>query len=303
VFAVDGGVLGMNSLGKGGGQYYESESVVDSRLPWIISVRGRVMEQEGDMANNKFAFAYGSCIIDQCLISGHSIAAMMDWLPGTVRAFDSTQFHTYELRGEFDRGYKLNIDGTFFASDKSYFYDYPNSLSFVRPNVLMFGDYSSGPNTRAEFAAYSFTQPRVVGQNPPPGTLVPNKTAVDLTIVDGPATETVPNVIGLSQPAAQAAIVTANLKLGGVTSAPHPTIPAGQVSDQSPLPNIHVPKDTPVAIVMSTGPPGPIHLAPAITSTPVLTATAGQPYAYQVTATDPNVGDVLTYSLTTARAG
>jgi hypothetical protein len=41
---------------------------------------------------------------------------------------------------------------------------------------------------------------------------------------------------------------------------------------------------------------------PTITSIPVLTGTRGQPYSYQVTATDPD-GGVLTYSLTTAPAG
>ncbi len=45
------------------------------------------------------------------------------------------------------------------------------------------------------------------------------------------------------------------------------------------------------------------NIAPAITSTPILTAAAGTAYSYQVVATDPNVGDVLTYSLTTAPTG
>ena len=38
---------------------------------------------------------------------------------------------------------------------------------------------------------------------------------------------------------------------------------------------------------------------PAFTSTPGTQATVGQLYSYQVTATDPDVGDVLTYSLPT----
>jgi hypothetical protein len=44
-------------------------------------------------------------------------------------------------------------------------------------------------------------------------------------------------------------------------------------------------------------------VAPTITSTPVLTATVGVAYSYDVNATDPNAGDVLTYSLDTAPAG
>ncbi len=43
--------------------------------------------------------------------------------------------------------------------------------------------------------------------------------------------------------------------------------------------------------------------APIITSAPPLTGTVGLPYAYQVTATDPNPGDTLTYSLDTFPLG
>ena len=42
---------------------------------------------------------------------------------------------------------------------------------------------------------------------------------------------------------------------------------------------------------------------PVITSAPVLAATAGQAYAYQVMATDANPGDTLTFSLPAAPAG
>ena len=42
---------------------------------------------------------------------------------------------------------------------------------------------------------------------------------------------------------------------------------------------------------------------PTITSTPVTTANTGELYSYDVNATDPDAGDVLTYSLTTAPAG
>lgn len=42
---------------------------------------------------------------------------------------------------------------------------------------------------------------------------------------------------------------------------------------------------------------------PVITSQPILTATALQAYVYQVLAADPNAGDLLSYSLTTAPTG
>jgi len=43
--------------------------------------------------------------------------------------------------------------------------------------------------------------------------------------------------------------------------------------------------------------------APMITSTPVTAATPATPYSYDVAATDPDVGDTLTYSLVTAPSG
>jgi hypothetical protein len=47
--------------------------------------------------------------------------------------------------------------------------------------------------------------------------------------------------------------------------------------------------------------PGPA--APVITSTPPTTGAVGQPYAYQVVATDPNPGDTLTYGLDVGPVG
>ena len=46
-----------------------------------------------------------------------------------------------------------------------------------------------------------------------------------------------------------------------------------------------------------------VNEAPSITSTPVLGATQGQPYSYDVEATDPDAGDTLTFNLVTSPAG
>ena len=42
---------------------------------------------------------------------------------------------------------------------------------------------------------------------------------------------------------------------------------------------------------------------PSITSTPITTAIVDQPYTYDVEATDPDSGDLLTFSVDTAPAG
>jgi len=47
----------------------------------------------------------------------------------------------------------------------------------------------------------------------------------------------------------------------------------------------------------------PTNLAPVIVTSPPLTATEGVPYAYDVDASDPDAGDVLTYSLPAAPGG
>jgi hypothetical protein len=300
VFSIAGGSLVQDTTVFGGDvQATPVLKAVDPRLPFQLEARTRAFQPGGVgvghyavTKNELFAF----------FLHAHEVIAFNGSNFTTVATQDNTVFHDYLLEGRPGGRYNLSVDGTALVTG-----GIPHPSPSVRTTDagwLEIGDPTvTGGNGRAEYARFKFTQPRVVGQNPPAGTLVPNQTTVDLTIVDGPATETVPNLISLSQPVAETAIVAANLTVGGITSAPHPTIPAGQVSDQSPLPNIHVPKEIPVAIVMSTGPPAPVNVAPVITSTPLLAATAGQPYAYVVTASDPDVGDVLGFTLATAPAG
>jgi YD repeat-containing protein len=297
-FSVDGTSLRLDTTGLGVNQtaFYDMFGAVERRWPFKANVRAQVLSEELALPNNALGMNFTVRGRQVGLFSVGLGAARIQLQGLEVISFDTAASHDYLLEGQPAQGYRLAVDGVLLRTGAA-------ALDSDPPSRLRLGDVTFGPNSRAEISAYSYTQPRVVGQNPPPGTLVPNKTPVDLTIVDGPATETVPNVIGLSQAAAEGAIVTANLKLGGITSAPHPTVPAGQVSDQSPLPNIHVPKDTPVNVVLSTGPPAPTNRAPTITSTAPTIATAGAAYTYPVTATDPDAGDVLTWSLTTAPTG
>jgi len=59
-----------------------------------------------------------------------------------------------------------------------------------------------------------------------------------------------------------------------------------------------------IAVEIQEGTPNPTpNTAPTITSNPVTTATVNQPYVYDVEATDPDNGDLLTYSLVSAPAG
>ena len=65
---------------------------------------------------------------------------------------------------------------------------------------------------------------------------------------------TVPDAEGLTQAAAQSAIAAAGLAAGTVTQANSPTIPAGNVISQSPVPGSIVPEGTAVDLVVSLGP-------------------------------------------------
>jgi beta-lactam-binding protein with PASTA domain len=80
---------------------------------------------------------------------------------------------------------------------------------------------------------------------------------VDLVVSTGPDVGLidVPNVVGLSQAAAEAAIVAANLTVGNVTTENSATVPAGDVISQSPTDCVACASvGDPVDLVVSLGP-------------------------------------------------
>ena len=93
------------------------------------------------------------------------------------------------------------------------------------------------------------TQSPFGGQNAAPGS------AVNVTVSTGPCpTGTVPNVVGMSQPSAENEIIAAGLTVGIITTQCSNTVPAGYVISQDPIGGEHVPPETPVNLVVSTGP-------------------------------------------------
>nr|WP_241264294.1 PASTA domain-containing protein [Bowmanella dokdonensis] len=91
----------------------------------------------------------------------------------------------------------------------------------------------------------------VISQNPSGGTALPGS-PVDLVISDGPVLVEIPNVIGLSQADAQAAIVAAGLTVGAVTQQNSTTVPVGTVISQNPTSGL-VPEGSQVDLVVSLG--------------------------------------------------
>src|SRR6185503_960821 len=95
----------------------------------------------------------------------------------------------------------------------------------------------------------------VISQNPTSGTQVVRDTAVALVVSSGPPLVAVPNVVNLTQAAATAAVTAAGLTVGTVTTASSTTIPAGAVISQNPTGGTQVVVNSPVALVVSSGPP------------------------------------------------
>lgn len=94
----------------------------------------------------------------------------------------------------------------------------------------------------------------IIAQDPPAGTSVELGTAVDLVVSLGPVTVPVPNVIGLSQANAEAAILAASLAVGVIDTQNSATVPAGNVINQSPGAGSDAEPGTAVNLVVSLGP-------------------------------------------------
>ncbi|MEI2782107.1 MAG: PASTA domain-containing protein [Candidatus Competibacter sp.] len=95
----------------------------------------------------------------------------------------------------------------------------------------------------------------VISQNPTAGASVAPGSAVDLVVSSGPASITVPNVVGLAQNAAAAALQKANLTVGSITRQTSTSVPAGSVISQNPAAGTSVAPGSAVDLVVSSGPP------------------------------------------------
>jgi len=103
--------------------------------------------------------------------------------------------------------------------------------------------------------SYSATVPAgdVMSQTPVAGTEVFPGAAVDIEVSLGAAPVAVPNVVGLTRAAAEAALADAGLTLGAVTESYSATVPAGDVMSQTPVAGTEVAAGTAVALEVSLG--------------------------------------------------
>ena len=93
----------------------------------------------------------------------------------------------------------------------------------------------------------------VVSQQPAAGVQVTGEDVVRLEVSTGPAVRPVPNVVGLALEGAAFQLGDAGLLLGTVTQVDDPNAPPGAVVSSDPPAETPVPRDTPVALVVSNG--------------------------------------------------
>jgi serine/threonine-protein kinase len=92
----------------------------------------------------------------------------------------------------------------------------------------------------------------ILWQDPPPETVLPPGATVQLTVSDGPAAVTVPDVVGLSLPYAERILTAAGIKVGSVDTvraAPEP----GVVMSVQPPPGNGRPRGSSVDLLVSGG--------------------------------------------------
>jgi beta-lactam-binding protein with PASTA domain len=95
----------------------------------------------------------------------------------------------------------------------------------------------------------------VISQLPLAGAVAAAGSAVALVISNGPPPPViVPALLNLTQAAATAAITSAGLSLGTVTTAPSPVVSAGLVLMQDPAASSEVPAGTRINLTLSSGP-------------------------------------------------
>jgi len=97
----------------------------------------------------------------------------------------------------------------------------------------------------------------IVRTNPKAGTKISNGATVTLTLSLGPVTVKMPSVTGVPIQQAQQELQQAGLKAGPPQETPSTTIAAGIVISTDPVATTLWPKDKPVGITVSAGPPLP----------------------------------------------
>jgi len=103
----------------------------------------------------------------------------------------------------------------------------------------------------------------VIASEPAAGTKVDRGSAVDLIVSAGRKWPRVPDVVGLTHVQAEERLLGADLQEGTVTRRTDKSIPDGHVMASDPVAGTEVEPGTPVALVVSSGPP-PVTVPPLV---------------------------------------
>ena len=95
---------------------------------------------------------------------------------------------------------------------------------------------------------------KVIGQAPAGGSSMAEGSPLNLVISTGPQMVAVPSVDGLTQGAATTTITGAKLKVGTISQQTSNTVATGKVIDQDPASGSSLAQDSPVNLVISSGP-------------------------------------------------
>jgi len=95
----------------------------------------------------------------------------------------------------------------------------------------------------------------VIAQQPAPATIVEGGSTVAIDVSTGPITRTVPDITSLPIEGAAFNLGKAGFQLGTVTFADNPTIRKGSIVGTDPPAGTVLARDTPVNMVVSSGPP------------------------------------------------
>lgn len=201
---------------------------------------------------------------------------------------DMREYNDVDLPYRVAQG--INYDMAFCLETKVFVPDVVNMVQADAETAIT----TAGLTVGTISTQYNPTVPvgHVISQNPDAGTLVPLQTPVDLVISLGPPPPVpVPDVVGMAQAAAEAAITAAGLTVGSVTTQYGPPGSTGKVLSQSPIGGVMVPPGSPVNLIVSLGPaPVPV---PNVVGMTLSNAVA------TLLAADLVVGNVATmYSLT-----
>jgi hypothetical protein len=94
----------------------------------------------------------------------------------------------------------------------------------------------------------------VLAQTPAAGALVAKESTVTLTVSGGPSALRVPNVVGLGQAQAEAALGQAGLNVGSITTFRSMNFGAGVVVSENPAADSSLPPGASVDLTVSSGP-------------------------------------------------